>query len=179
MPVALISTSTSPALGPSISMVSTVKGSPAFQATAARVFMMSCRIMGGAYCLIMSGRGTLSHGFFIPADRVEPLDRFFDVGVFLRLVDDFEEGAQNVLHTFARLRGQHHRCFPAGFFQFCDLCLDYLFGHCVRFRERNDLRLFRQSLSVCLKFGANNSVGSAHVFRGPVNQVQQYTAALC
>src|SRR5512139_788786 len=39
MPVALISSSTSPAFGPSISMVSTVSGSPAFQATAARVFM--------------------------------------------------------------------------------------------------------------------------------------------
>ena len=39
MPVALISTSTSPAFGPSRSTVSIVSGAPAFQATAARVFM--------------------------------------------------------------------------------------------------------------------------------------------
>src|SRR5262245_15676113 len=39
MPVALISTSTSPGFGPSMSMVSMLKGSPAFQATAARDFM--------------------------------------------------------------------------------------------------------------------------------------------
>src|SRR5471032_932192 len=39
MPVALISTSTSPAFGPSRSTVSMLKGAPAFQATAARVFM--------------------------------------------------------------------------------------------------------------------------------------------
>jgi hypothetical protein len=38
-PVAMISTSTSPAFGPSMSMVSMVSGSPAFQATAARVCM--------------------------------------------------------------------------------------------------------------------------------------------
>src|SRR6185295_10963892 len=39
MPVALISTSTSPALGPSRSTVSMARGSPAFHATAARVFI--------------------------------------------------------------------------------------------------------------------------------------------
>src|SRR5689334_13354867 len=39
MPVAITSTRTSPALGPPISMVSMVSGWPAFQATAARVFM--------------------------------------------------------------------------------------------------------------------------------------------
>src|SRR5215467_9407656 len=179
MPVALISTSTSPALGPSISMVSTVKGSPAFQATAARVFMMSCQMMGGAVLPYYERARHAEPRIFHPCrDRAEPLNRFFDVSVFLRLVDDLEEGAQNVLYTFARLRGEHHRCFPAGFFQLCDLCLDCVLGHCVRFRERNNLRLFRQSLSVCLKFVANNSVGSPRIFRGPVNEVQQYTTAL-
>src|SRR5688572_17991639 len=39
MPVALISTSTSPACGPCRSTVSIVRGAPAFQATAARVFI--------------------------------------------------------------------------------------------------------------------------------------------
>src|SRR5215213_8033510 len=39
MPVALTSTSTSPAFGPSRSIVSTESGLPAPQATAARVFM--------------------------------------------------------------------------------------------------------------------------------------------
>ncbi|MNE72866.1 hypothetical protein D3C80_1688420 [compost metagenome] len=39
MPVALISTSTSPNFGPSRSTVSMVRGWPAFQATAALVFM--------------------------------------------------------------------------------------------------------------------------------------------
>jgi hypothetical protein len=39
MPVALTSTSTSPAFGPSSSTVSIVNGTPAFQATAARVFI--------------------------------------------------------------------------------------------------------------------------------------------
>src|SRR6185437_10013575 len=39
MPVALISTRTSPAFGPSISIVSILSGSPAFHATAARVFI--------------------------------------------------------------------------------------------------------------------------------------------
>src|SRR5690349_4766270 len=41
MPVALISTSTSPAFGPSRSSVSMLSGSPAFHATAARVCMPS------------------------------------------------------------------------------------------------------------------------------------------
>jgi len=41
MPVALISTSTSPALGPPNSTYSMVNGWPACQATAALVFMMS------------------------------------------------------------------------------------------------------------------------------------------
>jgi hypothetical protein len=36
----MISTSTSPGLGPPISMVSTVRGAPAFHATAALVFMI-------------------------------------------------------------------------------------------------------------------------------------------
>src|SRR6478752_803983 len=62
MPVAMISTSTSPALGPSMSMVSMVSGSPAFQATAARVFMIvSCRS-----CLSFPechNRCKMSHGF--------------------------------------------------------------------------------------------------------------------
>src|SRR5215470_13694108 len=159
MPVALISTSTSPALGPSISMVSTVKGSPAFQATAARVFMMSCRMMSGAVLPYYEGTRHAGPRIFHPSrDRAEALNRFFDISVFLRLVDNLEEGAQNVLHTFARLRGQHHWCFPAGFFQLCDLRLDCFLGHCVRLRERNDLRLFRQSLSVCLEFVAHDSV---------------------
>src|SRR3954451_3674060 len=41
MPVALISIRISPAFGPSMSTVSMVSGSPAFQATAARVFIFS------------------------------------------------------------------------------------------------------------------------------------------
>src|SRR5262249_9322115 len=176
MPVALISTSTSPALGTSISMVSTVKGSPAFQATAARVFMMSCRIMGGAVLPYYERAPHAEPRIFHPCrDRAEPLNRFYDVSVFLSLVDDLEEGAQNVLYTFARLRGEHHRCFPAGFFQLCDLRLDCVLGHCVRLRERNDLRLFRQSLSVCLEFVPHDFVGGACVFLGSVNQVQQNT----
>jgi hypothetical protein len=64
----LISISTSPAFGPSISMVSTVNGSPAFQATAARVFMISCRMMGGALLWVQGGK--MIYGFFILAEIV-------------------------------------------------------------------------------------------------------------
>src|ERR1700734_3381152 len=45
-PVALISTSTSPSLGPSTSTVSMVSGSPARRATAARAFMVRTSLAG-------------------------------------------------------------------------------------------------------------------------------------
>src|SRR5215212_963003 len=60
MPVALTSTSTSPARGPSRSTVSIVRGSPAFQATAARVFIASSPV-----CL---ARAVLEH-FVVAHDR--------------------------------------------------------------------------------------------------------------
>src|SRR5450830_460066 len=46
MPVALISTSTSPNFGPCRSTVSMVRGAPAFQATAALVFMGILSVSG-------------------------------------------------------------------------------------------------------------------------------------
>src|SRR5437868_2302424 len=50
MPVALISTSTSPARGPSSSTSSMVSGAPAFQATAALVFMLDF-LVGPPNCM--------------------------------------------------------------------------------------------------------------------------------
>ena len=50
-------------------MVSTVNGSPAFQATAARVFMISCRMMG-VVRIIMGAGGKMIYGFFILAEIV-------------------------------------------------------------------------------------------------------------
>ena len=49
-------------------MVSTVNGSPAFQATAARVFMISCRMMGGALLWVQARK--MIYGFFILAEIV-------------------------------------------------------------------------------------------------------------
>src|SRR5471030_3041411 len=90
MPVALISTSTSPSRGPAMSTVSRLSGCPAWRATAARVFMVA----GLLACLAPSG--------CLVSIWPEGLQIGDDVSAFLRL---FQAGKdhQRLRHHFLRI----------------------------------------------------------------------------
>src|SRR5262245_45360447 len=130
MPVALISTSTSPDFGPSMSIVSISKGSPAFQATAARVFI-----------------GT---SFFCSRNRLRLPRRCGGACAFAlrlaRLVDNIEQRAQRLLHAVAGKRRNDQRRFLRCGFQERRLLLDLRRRQRVGFGQRDYLRLLREPL---------------------------------
>src|SRR5581483_4052659 len=167
MPVALISTRTSPAFGPSMSIVSMLSGSPAFQATAARV------CIDVSLTFPASGRrgfGTLSCD--APNAIVAWKSNGFDGrrSCLARLLNDFHERTQGILHAVAGLCRQHQRRFPASLFQLCTLRFDRLFRRCIRFGQRDDLGLVGQPVAIGFELAADNPVGFAGVLARAVDE---------